>query len=546
MHSQRKYGIDLNTEWGDVRSSDIEYVYIFSAVAIFILLIAVINFMNLTTARSEKRAKEVGIRKTLGSNKITLVWQFISEAIQMTMFAMIISIVLLEIVLPFFNSFSGRNLTMQFFDNFYTIPLIVAFVLFVGILAGSYPAFYLTSFKPVQVLKSNLYSGSRKSYLRSSLVIAQFTISICLLIATIIIKNQLDYVQNKNLGFKKDHLISIVNATVIGKNAEAFKQELLNNSNIISVCSSSPLFRSGIPGNGYLYNKKSGTDPFAFQYVDTDYEFLKTFQIELIKGRFFSKEFSTDSIAVVVNEAAVREFQNGKITIDETDPVGKDLNRITRDETTKTYRIIGVIKDFHYESLHKKIRPLALHLKRPDQTTNALNILVNANDMKNTMDYIEESWKKFAGSEGIYYRFMDETLARLYEGEKRTETIATIFSFLAIFIASLGLFGLASFVTEQRIKEIGIRKVLGASIIEIVTLLSKEFTKWVLLANIIAWPAAYYFMNNWLEDFAYRINITPWVFIISGGIALLIALITVSFQAIKAAIANPVESLKYE
>ena len=539
LYSQKEYGIDLNTEWGDIKNSDITYVYVFSAIAFFILIIAVINFMNLVTARSEKRSKEVGIRKTLGSNKINLVWQFIGEAILMVFLSVLVAIALLDIILPLFNSFVGKELRLNLIDNFYTIPLIIVFILFVGILSGSYPAFYLSSFKPVQVLKSSSLKGKRKSTVRSGLVIMQFSISITLLIGTIVIKNQLDYIQTKNLGFNKEHLFSIMNAGVLGKKVEAFKVELLKNSNILSVTNSSQMFRSGIPGNGYLYDKKYGTDPTGCQFVDVDYDFLKTYQIKLKEGRFFSKAFSTDSSAVLINEAAEKIFGD-------KNPVDKEVTRIGKNEWRKTFKIIGVIKDFNYESLHYNVRPLILHLSKPTEADNYITVRIAPGKSGQTIEYIKNTWDKFAAGNYMYSRFVDENLARLYESEQKTSVITTIFSLLAIFIASLGIFGLSAYVAEQRTKEIGIRKVLGASITEIVLLLSREFAVWVLLANIIAWPVAYFVMNNWLKNFAYRINPGWSVFFLAGIIALTIAVATISFQTIKAAKANPINSLKYE
>ena len=539
LYSQKNYGVDLNTEWSSIKNSNITYVYILSAIAFFILVIAVINFMNLVTARSEKRSKEVGIRKTLGSNRLALIWQFIGEATVMSFLSVLAALFLLEIILPFFNSFTGKELQLSLFGNFYTIPVLIVFILFVGVLAGSYPSFFLSSFKPVQVLKSAQVKGSRKSNFRNALVIMQFAISITLLIGTFIIKNQLDYIQNKNLGFNKEHLFSIMNAGKLGTKLNTFKQELLKNSKILSVTNSSQMFRPGIPGNGYLFNKKYGTDPIGCQFIDVDYDFLKTYRIKLKQGRFFSKAFSTDSSAVLINEAAERIFGDGN-------PVGKELTRIGKDKWKKTFKIIGVIKDFNYESLHYNVRPLVLHLSSPTQADNYLTIRLATGNPGNTIQFIKGNWNKFSRENDMYYRFVDENIEQLYTTEQRLSILMTVFSLLAIFIACLGVFGLSAFVAEQRTKEIGIRKVLGASVSEIVLLLSREFAVWVLTANIIAWPVAYYIMHNWLQDFAYRVNIGWWVFVLSGGIALLIALATVSFQAVRAAKANPVYSLRSE
>jgi putative ABC transport system permease protein len=539
LYSQKKYGLDLNTEWGDIKNSDITYVYIFSAVAIFILLIAVVNFMNLATARSDRRSKEVGIRKTLGSNKFRLIWQFIGEAILMSILAVIIALALLKIIMPSFNSLAGKELKLDMFGSLYTIPMLIVFVLLVGFLAGSYPALHLSSFSPIKVLKSNYSIGNRKNIVRSSLVIFQFAVSITLLIGTIVVKSQLDYIQKKNLGFNKEHLYCILNGNALRNRIEPFKEELLKNSNITGVTNTSQMFRAGIPGSGYLFNKKVGTDPIACQFIQVDYDFLKTYQIKLNEGRYFSKEFSSDTLSVLINETAARIFGDNE-------PVGRELTRIGRTEWYKTFKIIGVIKDFNYESLHYQVRPLILHLSPHSQAANVLTIRISSDNLKEAIGYINETWKTFTGGEGMYSRFVDENIARLYESEEKTGIIATVFSILAIFIASLGVFGLAALVTEQRTKEIGIRKVLGASVTEITLLLSREFAGWVLIASIIACPVAYFFMNKWLQDFAFRISIDWWIFVLAGSFALLIAIATVSSHAIKAAIANPVESLRYE
>ena len=539
LYSQRGYGIDMNTEWGNANNSDIAYSYIFSAVAIFILLIAIINFMNLATARSEKRGKEVGIRKTLGSSKSKLIFQFITESIFMSFLAVMVSIALIEITLPFFGKFVGRELKLEFLNNPYTLPGFIIFILLVGILAGSYPAFYLSSFQPSHILKPNSGKKGKKHLLRNALVIIQFSISITLIIGTLIIKNQLDYIQNKNLGFNKEHLITINNASNLRNNLEAFKNEVRKNPDIKAVTKSSVMFQSGIPGNGFLFNKQTGSDVISFQYLDVDYDFLKTYQIELKSGRYFSKEFPSDTSAVLINEAGVKECMT-------TDPVGKTLKQIGIKGKNKTYRIIGVIKNFNYESLHQKIRPLILYLSSVRQPGSVLTIRVSSSNLRQAISSVEKTWKKFTNDEKFSYNFVDQNLARLYEAEQKTEQINTVFSSLALFIACLGLFGLAAFITEQRTKEIGIRKVVGASVIEIVITLSKEFIKWVILANIIAWPVAYYIMNNWLKNFAYRVNLDWGIFILAGVIALIIALATVSFQTIRAAKANPIDSLKYE
>lgn len=539
LRSQNGYAVDPNTEWGDVTTSNIAYTYIFGAVAIFILLIAVINFMNLSTARSEKRAKEVGIRKTLGSGRGRLIWQFISESVLTSSISVMLALLILPAVIGLFNKLTQKDLGLEYFNNIYTIPALIVFTLLVGIIAGSYPAFYLSSFQPGHILKKGDTRGKRKHYLRSALVIVQFAISITLIIGMIIIKSQLEYIQNKDLGFNKEYLLSIPNANVLGNKLKTYKEELLKNPDISFVSNASVMFAPGVPGNGYLYEKRTGADPISFQYLDVDEDFLKTFDIKMKEGRFFEKDFPADTSSVIINEAGVKECAA-------INPVGKDLTMIGNHNDSKTYRIAGVVNNFNYESLHQEIRPLALHLGPVKQPGSILYIRINSKNIKQTISFIRSTWEKFTEGENCYFIFIDRYLAKLYSLEEKTNIITTAFSILAIFIACLGLFGLAAFVTEQRVKEIGIRKVLGASVMEIVILLSKEFTKWVILANIIAWPAAYYVMHNWLQDFAYRVNIAWYVFVLAGVIALIIALATVSYQAVKAALANPVKSLKYE
>ncbi|HPG39602.1 MAG TPA: ABC transporter permease [bacterium] len=538
LRSQRDYQIDLNTEWGDIKTSDIVYVWFFSAVAFFILLIAVINFINLATARSENRAKEVGIRKTVGSSQFKLVGQFIIESVLMCAIAVFIALVLVELVLPWFNTLIGKKLDLQFFNNLATIPVLILFTLVVGLLAGGYPAFYLAAVQPGQILKASTGRGSGKSALRSALVIIQFTISIALIIGTIVIKKQVNYIQNKDLGFKKDFLLSINNAGVLGPRMEEFKQQLEGNPGIISLTNGSRMFESGIPGNGYLYDKKSGTDPVSFQYLDVDYDFLKTFQIELRDGRFFSRDFSTDTNAVVINEAGVKDCHA-------TDPVGKELTKIG-ERGSQTFTIIGVVKDFNYESLHREVRPLAFHLCHPRQPASILTVRVASQNLPATIKYIEETWNRFIQTEGCYYTFLEQNLANMYIAEQKTGIVTTVFSILAIFIACLGLFGLAAFVIEKRFKEIGIRKILGASPLSLLGMLAQDFAKWILLANVIAWPCAWYVMNKWLQNFAYRTETSWWIFILATGLVLIIAMLTIGYQTMRAVRTNPVDSLHYE
>jgi len=536
LYSQRDYGIDLNTEWGDVRTSDITYTYMFAAIAIFILILAVINFMNLSTAKSARRAREVGVRKTFGSARSLLIFQFIGEAILTSSIAMLIAVSLLTLLLPSFNTLLEKDLSLLIINRYWTAPVLIGFTILVGILAGSYPSFYLSAFIPAKVLKGDSHV-SRKSMLRNGLVIFQFGISVCLLIGTFVVRTQLDFVQKKNLGFNKEHLLSIYNIDLLGDHLETFKEELLKNANIVSVSNSSSMFTAGIPGDGYLFNKKTGTDPSLCQFIVVDYDFLKTFQVDLKRGRFFSKEFPSDTDAVVVNEAAVAGFPTD-------DVIGKELVSLDARSPGHSYKIIGIVRDFNYESLHTKVRPLALHLKKADPSGHVLTVRIASDDMRNTIRYISDTWKEITLTEAMHYNFVDATLARLYIAEQKTNVVSLIFSSVAIFIACIGLFGLAAFVAEQRTKEIGIRKVLGATAGQVVLLLAREFAAWVLISNIIAWPVAWYVMNGWLENFAFHTEMSVSYFLIAGIVTFLIASITVGFHAVKAAQINPAASMK--
>ena len=531
-------GIHLNShlDYEIEPNSDIKYVYIFSIIALFILLIACINFMNLTTARSSIRSKEVGIRKVLGSNKAKLIKQFLSESILLTFFSVLIAIVLVEIFLPSFSRLSGKNLHTDYFKNLFALPALVVTVLVVGFLAGSYPAFFLSKFQPVKVLKGKL-NDAKSGWLRSGLVVFQFAITIILFVCTFIVYNQMQFVQNKKLGFNKEHVLVIQRAWALENHSEAFKDELLQNPNIISASNA-----DNIPGKIFGSTVFKPEDaPQSQQYplsiMATDYDFAKTLGLELSEGRYFSRESTTDTTAVVLNEEAVKlmEIKN---------PLGKRIMMPTQNNEVRFLTIIGVLKDFNYESLHQRIRPLAILLNKGQ--TAYLPIRFKPADISGTISLIKDQWKKFVPGKPFEYFFLDENFDKLYQSEQKTGQIFTTFSVLAIFIACLGLLGLTIFTVERRIKEIGIRKVLGAPIASIVFLISKEFLKWVLVANVIAFPVAYYFMSKWLDNFAYRTEITVWVFVFSGIIAMAIALITVSSQTIKAATANPVESLRYE
>ncbi len=528
LHSNLDFELEAN---GDAR-----YIYIFSIIALFIVLIASVNFMNLATARSFNRAKEVGVRKALGANRLQLVRQFLAESILLSSIAFVITIALVELFLPLFNSYSGKQLELNL-RSLLILPAIIIGVLAIGIFAGSYPAFFLSSFKPVAVLRKSFEGSANSSWLRGVLVIFQFTVSIVLLIGTFVVFRQLKYIHNKNLGFEKENVIIIHGAGALGKEQEAFKQAILKSSSVAGAAASDYVLGKDFDITGL---KLEGSSEEGFQAINLlccDHDFASTLHLEITDGRFFSTDFKTDSSSIVINETAARMFGL-------KEPVGKHLITTVKGNI-QTFTVIGVVKDFHFESLHQRIRPLALRLFEEGEGE-YITVRVGLADPGKIVAFIKEEWKKFAPQQPFEYAFMEDNFKSLYRPEHRAGQLFMAFSVLAIFIACLGLFGLSSHIAEQRTKEIGIRKVLGASVKGIVLLLSQEFTKWVLVANVIAWPIAYYVMSRWLQSFAYRIDVKLWMFLLAGLAAFLIALLTVSFQAIKAALANPVESLRYE
>jgi putative ABC transport system permease protein len=521
-------------------NSDITNVYLFSIIAIFILLIACVNFMNLTTAKSAVRAKEVGVRKVLGSNRKQLIWQFLGESFIYTLLAMVIALIIAEIALPFFNHVTGKHLSLNLISNWYYLPVFVIFILITALLAGSYPAFYLSRFQPLHVIKGQKLQQNGKSNLRTLLVVFQFSITILLLIATFVVYRQLNFIQDKNLGFNKEHLLVIKRAYSLGDQNSAFKNELLQNPDILSASFSIDLPGEDLGSNSHGIQGRPSEEIFLIMMMHADYNLAKTLGIEMAWGRYYSKDYATDTAAVVINEAAARAFGLSEPYTE------KLIRQAIRPEQNEGFMVIGVMRDFHFESLHLDVRPLAIYLQPENNWFNRLAIRVRSDDMAGTIQFIEDKWNEFAEAQPFEYTFMDNTLNDLYKNDRRTRIIYSIFSLLAVFVASLGLYGLAAFTTENRTKEIGIRKAHGASVGSIVAMLSEEFTRWVLLANIIAWPVAYFMMDNWLDNFAYRISI-PWLsFVAAGLLALIIAIITVSSLAYKAANANPVEALKYE
>jgi putative ABC transport system permease protein len=517
-------------------NGDIQYVYIFSVLAVFILLLACVNFTNLSIARSVKRAKEVGVRKVMGSAKLQLIKQFLSESVLMSFCAMLLAIVLIFVLFPYFNQVSGKQISVGDLLNYKFILALIALIFFVGIVAGIYPSFFLSSFNPIKVLKGSSGIVRNKSSLRSSLIIFQFFVSTALIISTIIVYQQLYHMQNKKLGYDKEQVLFLPDGRLMGKNQDAFRQSILQDSRVVAATIS-----RSIPGDVFMdgtevypVNENGNGTEIHMNIYHVDYDYVKTLGIKIKEGRYFSKDFGSDSAAAVINEAAVRE-----LGWNNTNPVGKTIMRSGQ----MPFKIVGVMNDFNYASAKQKIAPLMMLL---GNNYGGLIIKVKTNDVTGFLNDLKTKWNSFDPQGPLSYNFLDEKFAALYASELRTQRIFSAFAILAIIIAMLGLFGLSAFVIEQRTKEIGIRKVLGASVQNVLALVSKEFLSLVLIAFIISVPVTFLAMNKWLQDYAYRINIAWWVFAAAGIAVILIALITISFQAIKAAIANPVEALRSE
>ncbi len=521
-------------------NGDMSYVYIFSIIALGILLVACINFVNLATARSSTRAREVGVRKTLGSNRPQLIRQFLAETTLTSLLAVLAALLLVQLFLPIFNNLIGKQVGIPYLDNLFTIPLLLGLVVLIGLLAGLYPAFFLAAFDPVAVLKTETPGSLKKSNMRNVLVVFQFTVSIVLIVGTLVVQRQLNYIQNKNLGFNKEQVVIVKKTDDLSDKLKTFKQELLNNPNIFSATNTNNLFGSNFGNSAFRLAEETGEDTHLLWTFFSDADFVKTYQIEMAAGRYFEEGREADNQAVVINETSARELGL-------EDPVGAQIVALGNTQAQEQrLNIIGVVKDFHFESLHTQIRPLIIGMYGEGNIGRFVSVRIGPENIGATMGYIENTWKKFALNQAFEREFLDDYFGRVYENEQRTGRIFLYFSILAIFIASLGLFGLASFVTTQRTKEIGIRKVLGASESQIVALLSTQFAKWVLLGNLLAWPLAYILMRTWLRQFAYRGGISILSFLGASAIVLIFALITVSSQTLKAASANPASALKYE
>ncbi|MCP4728429.1 MAG: FtsX-like permease family protein [bacterium] len=518
--------------WGNNPGGDIVYVYVFSSIAFFILLIACVNFMILSTAKSTIRAKEIGVRKVIGSSRVMLIRQFMSESFLLSFIAMLIAVILVECSLPAFRALIGRNIELHYFNNYYVIPGLIIIALFVSFFSGSYPAFYLSSLKAVNVLKGGFYRRNKKDLFRNGLVIFQFSVTVILIASSLILFSQLKYFQNKKLGFSKEQVIIIDNSKRLGGNFNSFKEAIKQNSNVLSISGS-----SSIPGRGIanIQITPENSNRIHFDFLWCDYDYLKTMEIELVEGRFFSPEYGSDENAIVINEEVADQ-------LGWSDPVGKELTFGRR-----KIQVIGVIKNFHYMSLHRRIDKLGILLTGSNiRRERYISIRLRTDELNETLQSLKDTWDSFSPPIPLDYSFLDEDFDSLYRSEQQTGQIALIFTLLAVFISCIGLFGLAAYLSERRTKEIGIRKVLGSTIGELLTLLLKDIFILVVISSIIAWPVSYYIMNKWLQDFAYKISMGIDKFLIPAIITLAIALITVGYQSIKAAIANPVDSLRYE
>ncbi len=529
IHLHSNFTIDLVGQ----SENRAKYVYIFSIIAIFVVLIACINFMNLSTARSSSRSLEIGLRKVVGAKRSNLISQFLGESILFSITAFLVALVLVLLLLPAFNALSGKELGLNVFNNISFLGGLIGLAFLTGIISGSYPALFLSSFQPAKVLKGSLKLGTKSSSLRKVLVIIQFSLSIILIIGAFTIYRQLNFILKRNLGYEKDHLIYLAEQGDFWNRYAPFKNELLQNSNILSVTASSDIPTYTIHSTtAVTWEGKNPEDMILFTRFTVDYDYFETFKMELLQGRPFSREYPTDKTdAYILNETGV------KMTgIDS--PVGKMFSL-----WGIKGKIIGIVKDYHFKSLHSKIEPMVL---RMTGNNSFVFIRIKSENITETLKNVENSYRKFNQGYPFEFSFLDEALSNLYQSEKRTSSIFRYFMFLAIFISCLGLLGLASYMAEQRTKEIGIRKVLGASTQGIIVLLLKDFTKWVLLANLIAWPIAWYAMQNWLQGFSYRTHISPTSFLLATILSLISALLTVGYQAFKASSIQPVNALKYE
>lgn len=521
----------LEHEFPGSKNSDIIYVYIFSATAILILLIACCNFVNLSTARSLNRSKEIGLRKVIGAKRGQLVLQFLGESVLFTLVASVLSIILVLIFIPLFNSFIETKLSL----SFSVLWLYLAIVIGVGLLAGLYPALLMSSFTPIRSLKGKVSHGIMDIIFRKGLVVFQFSIAIILIIGTTLILQQLDFIQNRNIGLNKEQVLAI-DLKGNGKKADVLLKEMSKNSKVVNASLNSFSFK-GVANITVLPEGFSQTELTSSPVISVDENFFNTLQIKVIEGRNFSKDFPTDlNEAFIINEAALKEFRWKT----PKEAIGKKVDWAFG----KSGKIIGVVKDFNFSSMKENVKPMLMHIY--PQWFGFLTLRLKTSDLPQTLKQLESTWKTVVGDAPFKSAFLEDDFNGLYRSEQNMRSVLSAFTFLSVFVACLGLFGLAAFTIKQRFREIGIRKVLGSNVSGIVQLLSKDFLKLVAISILIATPVAWYAMHKWLQDFAYKIDISWWVFVMAGVLAALIAYITVALQAVKAAIANPIKSLRTE
>ncbi len=518
--------------------SDPRYLIIFGSIAILIVLIAAINFMNLATAQATRRAKEVGIKKVGGSTRGMLITQFLSESFLLSFISLIIALFIVWVTLPYFNNLLGAGLKLKLLAAWYTIPALLAFTMFVGFLAGSYPALFLSSFNPIEVLKGSVRGNKQTGRLRRVLVVFQFAVSILLITGTMIIYRQISYMLNKDVGFNKEQMLVINRAGALESRVEAFKTAVKEIPGIINIASSTAVPGRNNNNNGYMMEGRKD-ESFLMTTNWIDYDYISTYGMKLAEGRNFDKSFTTDKEACIINEAAAKNYNITDIA---------NTRFMTPDDSGKMnyLQVIGIVRNFNFESLRNPIQPYVFRFKGDNNMWGYVTVRLSAQNYKNTITQIENRWKEFTSNDPLQYYFIDEDFEQMYSQEKQNAQMAVIFSILAIFIAALGLFGLTSFTVEQRTKEIGVRKAMGSSVAGIYFEISKEIILLVSISALIAWPLVYYIAGKWLENFFYKIN--PGVFSFIGGllIAVLIALVTISYRIMKAANVNPAYSLKYE
>ncbi len=532
----------ITHDYLNAKKFDKRYTYIFSIIAAIILAIACINFMNLSTARSAERAREVGVRKAIGARRSQLGWQFIGESILLSLMAMVFAILIVKLVLPWVGDFSDRALKLPLFTNPYVLPGLIAATLLVGVLAGLYPAGYLASFEPVKVLKGSPKVGRNKGTLRNVLVVVQFSAAVFLIIATIFALKQLRFMQTRDRGFNGEQVMLIRLDNETNGKYESLKQELSSNSLVGGVTASQQRLGNNIHQTGVGFFSGNGPKrELTSSAVVVDKDYLRVYKIPIITGSNFSTDPGANGREYVINETLAKELlKDDKKGAGYESLIGK---RFGFGENDSIERIVGVSKDFNFNTLHHKIETLAM-FNQKDWGYGEMSIRINGDKARETIAFVESVWNKHVTGHPFKYTFLDEHFAKIYRADQQVSVVVGVLTGLAIIISCLGLFGLASFAAERRVKEIGIRKVLGASVQNIVMMLSRDFVKLVIIANLIAWPLAWFGVSNWLEDFAYRIDVSAWVFIVAGVVAVAIALFTVSFQAIRAGRLNPVETLK--